>query len=107
MASGFVVSAAAPDPDGSVTVRLLGDVAGTDVGELERKLRCLVAEGHHELRLSFERVRGVEPSVFGRLARLHVDLLQRGGAITLVDVPPAVRRTIDASGRAGVFGIEG
>jgi len=107
MASGFVLSAAAPDAEGGVTVRLVGDVAGTDVGELERELRRLVDQGHHKLRLNFGRVSRVELAAFGRLARLHVDLLQRNGALTLVDVPPAVRRVIDASGRAGVFPIEG
>jgi len=35
MASGFVLSAAAPDAEGGVTVRLVGDVAGTD-GEGEK-----------------------------------------------------------------------
>ncbi len=48
MASGFVLSAAAPDADGSVSVRLVGDVAGADVGELERGLRVLVGKGHHK-----------------------------------------------------------
>jgi len=106
MASGFVFSAAAPDADGSVTVRLVGEVAGTDVGELERGLRLLVGQGNHKLRLNFGRVSRVESAAFGRLARLHVDLLQRGGALTLVDVAPVVRRVLDASGRAGVFLIE-
>ncbi|MDQ6837081.1 MAG: STAS domain-containing protein [Actinomycetota bacterium] len=107
MAYEFVLIASAPDSDGGVTVRLIGDVAGADAVELERRLRLLVDQGHTRLQLDFGRVSRVEAAAFGRLARLHVDLLQRGGALTLVDLPADVRQLLDASGRAGVFQIEG
>lgn len=105
MAPGFAYSAV-PGADGSVSIRLVGAMSQASAGELGRGLNTLVEEGHRQVRLEFGGVSAIDAVALGALARFHVDLIQRGGALILADVPAVVRRGIEASGRASVFRIE-
>lgn len=106
MPSQKVILNAAFDAEGRLTVRVVGPISHTNAGELGRQLQGLVDEGHLRIRLDLGRVSAVDAVALGVLARLHVDLLQRGGGLTLTRVPAAVVDEIELGGRASVFEIE-
>lgn len=93
--------------DGTLTVRLVGDIDQGNAADLGRRLKKLVDEGHRRLRLNLGGVIAVDAAGLAALARLHVDLVERGGILTLADVPPGVRREIATSGRVMLFQLEG
>lgn len=90
----------------TIGLNVSGALGRAQARVLGGRLQRLVDQGHGAIRLDLAEVRAVDASVLAVLARIHVDLIERGGALTLAHPTADVRRSIEASGRGGVFHIE-
>jgi anti-anti-sigma factor len=92
------------DADGSVVVRVDGEVDIAVVENLQAVVRPCLAEGS-AVELDLSGLEFIDSSGLGALVQLRVEADRKGAKLRLRDLPPSTSRLFDITGLATVFDI--
>ena len=90
------------DADGSLVVRVVGEVDLAVVDGLKAAVRPCIAEGQL-IELDLSGLEFIDSSGLGALVQLRNEAEQQGASLRLRDMPPRILRLFDITGLAGVF----